>query len=59
MGQQRNSITVTQAKTIPGYWIHTLRGTILFLFCKIDPVIVFVLLSCYYVVTILLEQISN
>ena len=39
--------------------IGTLRGTMLFLFSKIDPVIVFVLLSCYSVVTILLDQISD
>ena len=37
----------------------TLRGTMLFLFSKIDLVIVFVLLSCYSVVTILLDQISD
>ena len=52
-------LTVTQSKAVPGYSTHTLRGTALFLFSKIDPVIVFVLLNCYSIVTILIKQISN
>ena len=41
----KDSATVTQSKTLPGYRTHALRETILFLFSKIDPVLVFVLLS--------------
>ena len=52
-------VNVTKFKTVPGYRTHILGGTILFLFSKIERVIVFVLLSCYSVVTIRFEETSN
>ena len=51
-------VNVTKFKTVPGYRTYILGGTILFLFSKIEHV-VFVLLSCYSVVTIQFEETSN
>ena len=52
-------VSVTWTKTVPDYRIHVMREIILFFLSKIDPIIACGLLSCYSVVTILFEQISN
>ena len=63
----KRCVTVTQTKTVSDFRTNTARGAILFLFSKIDPVIVLVskidlafgLLSCNSVVAILFGQTSN
>ena len=63
----KRCVTVTKIKIVPDFRTHTARGAILFLFSKIDPVIVLVskidlafgLLSCNSVVAILFGQTSN